>query len=685
MVRKKTARDLAKHIPAELIEVPNWVTWSEVITTSGSKTKKPHGSVLDPSHRYPFERLFDYVCSDRRGIGFCTTGKVIIDGSLLLAFDIDACRNPQTGDISPWAMEIIEHYKRGFCEITPSGTGLRMILLVKNPPQSLPVIKIPTSAPDGVDKTPEIQIFGFGSAQYFTVSGNRLDGTSLEIPTVENLLWIQDKYHVCEIETIDSVSLPVGKGKPPNRSLIVKRVLKNKDGKLLMDGDWSDIGVKSASEAWWRLLRMALKAASNHGEQAVDFLLAETAFGRGEVDSKDPDRYTRRNWVSKDLFRIAGKTNEDGIGSSAFLDGFDPLQWSPPKKKIQTKRILQAADFDKICGSTEMLVYGVLPSQGLAQFFGDPSSGKTPFALSLALHVALGMNWFGHEMEKPGSVIYMIGEDMTGIRDRMNAQLKSLKPDVNLSDIPFYATLEPARLVEMANSKSWIGEIKQICNNDPVSLVVIDTQNRNFGPGNENSTEDMTLFVNSIDTIRKHLKCCVLLVHHVGLQDKDRARGSSVLSGALDAQFEIKRDGDLVMAICHKAKNWAEPKTIRGFLVVEDLGLDRKNRMMTAITLSDKPSKSNINAFVDGEDVEINALVKAIQLSDGERVSQSEICNITAMSRKQLRIKLKYLVEAGLIEVDTNSKGTVYSFTEWGMVNFFPNNKPKDKEEDLFL
>jgi len=682
MTRKITAKNLARHIPSALIAIDNWNTWSMSQTRGGKPTKKPDGSVLDPANRFPFLALADVTMDKHRGVGFVLTDGVFVKKHRLLSFDVDACRDPKTGTLSTWASELCDRYDT-FTEITPSGTGLRLWLLVKNPPQSLPVIKIHHPAPGGVNKTPEIQIFGFGSAQYVTVTGDRLPDSEPEILTVDDLDWFMQQFEVHEIEASTETRLPEGTGNAPSRDEIHAVVQRDPQGKKLAKGEWSENGVESASEGWWRLEQIVCRAANNHGSAAVDYLLNDTAFGAGQVDSKDPDRYTRRSWVERDFARVIGKTI--GASNHVFDDEFDAYTWQPPRKPKRGSRVLQAADFDAECGETEMLVYGLFPARGLAQLFGEPSCGKTPFALSIALHVALGKDWFGYDMERPGAAVYMIGEDMTGVRDRMRGQLDALSPGHALSDLPFYLTREPGQLIDHEDAKRWIAEIRETVGDDSVSIVVVDTQNRNFGPGNENSTEDMTKFVDGCDLMRRELDCCVLLVHHVGLVDKDRARGSSVLFGALDAQYEVQKDGMSVAMMAHKGKNWAEPRPLRGTLAVAVIGVDMKGRDLTAITLSDKIKTDS--SFVDTTDMELRSLLVCIQLSDGNPISQQELCSACSLTRKQLRTKIKAAVSHGLINITGGRGGSkaTYSITERGVANFFPDQDAKQADIDELL
>jgi hypothetical protein len=683
MAKKRTARDLAKLLPSVLVELDRWIPWSLSQTKGGKPTKKPDGSILDPANRFPFLALADAVVNKNRGIGFVFTGGVLIRGHRLLSFDIDACRDPATGAISPWAQGIVDHYHT-FTEITPSGTGLRLWLLVKNPPESLPVIKIPHPAPSGVDKKPEIQVFGFGSAQYVTTTGDKLHKCST-IKRIKELDWFVEEFGVSSLETsIIDTELPHGSGTAPTLDEIDAVVQRDPQGKMLVEGDWENVGVESASEGWWRLGQIVCRAAKNHGSAAVDYLLGRTAYGAGAVDSKDPDRYTRRSWVERDLSRIVGKTIDSS--GSAFRDGFDAAAWQPPRRPKQGSRVLQAADFDAECGPTECLVYNLLPARGLGQIFGEPSCGKTPFALSLAMHVALGKDWFGSEMERPGAAVYMVGEDMTGIRDRMNGELKALSPGTKLQDIPFYLTKEPGRLIDHDDAKRWVEEIREITQQrtDSVSLLVVDTQNRNFGPGNENSTEDMTKFVDGCDMIRRELDCCVLCVHHVGLHDKDRGRGSSVMYGALDVVFEVQRENMAVVLLPHKHKNWAAPKPLRGTLVVVDIDTDMKGRPITAITLSERTQSS---AFIDMTDQHLKLIVTCIQLAAGDALTQQDICSACGLTRKQLRTKLKNLVDAGMVKVTGGRGGSksVYTITDFGVASFFPEQDAEQAEIDELL
>jgi putative DNA primase/helicase len=79
--------------------------------------------------------------------------------------------------------------------------------------------------------------------------------------------------------------------------------------------------------------------------------------------------------------------------------------------------------------------------------------------------------------------------------------------------------------------------IGQVVQKDKIQprIIIIDTLARNFGGGNENSTEDMSQFVAHIDKhLRDRFNATVLLVHHTGHGSAERGRGSRALKAAVD-------------------------------------------------------------------------------------------------------------------------------------------------------
>jgi putative DNA primase/helicase len=54
-------------------------------------------------------------------------GLVLTEDDPYAAGDLDHCRDPQSGEIQPWAQAIVNRLQ-SYTEISPSGTGLRILL-----------------------------------------------------------------------------------------------------------------------------------------------------------------------------------------------------------------------------------------------------------------------------------------------------------------------------------------------------------------------------------------------------------------------------------------------------------------------------------------------------------------------------------------------------------------------------
>jgi len=123
---------IVENIPERLTERPQWVCWR--LEERGDKTTKvPYtpGTLRRASStdlmtwRTFSEALAAYEAGeppyDGLGFMFCSADP-------FAGIDLDDCRDPESGEISPWAEEIISSVKEGYVEISPSGTGIHAIV-----------------------------------------------------------------------------------------------------------------------------------------------------------------------------------------------------------------------------------------------------------------------------------------------------------------------------------------------------------------------------------------------------------------------------------------------------------------------------------------------------------------------------------------------------------------------------
>ena len=87
------------------------------------------------------------------------------------------------------------------------------------------------------------------------------------------------------------------------------------------------------------------------------------------------------------------------------------------------------------------------------------------------------------------------------------------------------------------------------------AVVFIDTMHRNM-VGDENKSDDMAKFFKCIELLIAKLGCAIVIVHHSGHGDKSRARGSSSIKAAMDAEFCVTKEGMTSVLSCTKSKDF---------------------------------------------------------------------------------------------------------------------------------
>jgi primase-polymerase (primpol)-like protein len=123
---------LAENIPKELTERPQWVCW-RYEARGGKKSKVPYtpGTLRRASStdlmtwRTFSEALAAYERAEPPydGVGF-----VFSSADPFAGIDLDGCRDPESGVIEPWADKIIADASEGYVEVSPSGTGVHIIV-----------------------------------------------------------------------------------------------------------------------------------------------------------------------------------------------------------------------------------------------------------------------------------------------------------------------------------------------------------------------------------------------------------------------------------------------------------------------------------------------------------------------------------------------------------------------------
>jgi len=329
------------------------------------------------------------------------------------------------------------------------------------------------------------------------------------------------------------------------------------------------------------------------------------------------------------------------------------------------KKLLASKDFRFVRANelslhhVNWLIYGYIEAGKVALFFGAPASFKSFVVIDMGLSIAAGKDWHGHKVNQ-GSVLYICGEGQSGINKRIMAWEKLH----NQSTDNFFVSSSPVQILSEESRTKIEKEAKRISDiaQDP-KLIIIDTLNRNFGDGDENSTADMTKFIKGIDQLSRSLNCAIIIVHHSGLNDANRGRGSSALLGAMDFAYSCKANGlpgnKLITLSPTKTKDHipSEPKVFEPLDI--QIGMDNDGNPISSVALDETSMPATSNKLSKRSSIAFDALKAAIANGDSseeswkvEAYAQSISQSGTPESnRKSFSRAKKQLLDHGLVDV----------------------------------
>ncbi len=161
---------IADAIPGALRDRKCWLVWKSIPSPNGGKPMKvPYAATnpkrkidhTDPAHWVAFdEALSTYEDGVVSGVGFAL-------GDGRAGVDLDDCRDPETGAITPEAQRIIDELN-SYTEVSPSGTGVKVFLYMGADPQD-PSTWLETETRAGLEV--------YTGGRYFATTGHHVGGT----------------------------------------------------------------------------------------------------------------------------------------------------------------------------------------------------------------------------------------------------------------------------------------------------------------------------------------------------------------------------------------------------------------------------------------------------------------------------------------------------------------------------
>lgn len=316
----------SEDIPPLLRERSQWVLHQDKVPYQPENPNQ-RADKTNSEHWSDFETAVSAAANNEEidGIGFVVTAEDKIVG-----FDLDHCRDPETGEIEPWARDIAGTLDTYF-EVSPSGTGLRGFAIGK--------------LPEGRRRRGGVEIYD--EAWYFTVTGNHLDGTPKRVKKrPQEIHWVHEEY-LAEDETPSESNGTPSEPVDLTDQELVELIRDSKQAEKferLWQGDTS--GYKSPSEADLALCAI-LAFWTRCDEDRIDRLFRKSGLYRKKWNRDDYRERTIQKAVENrsEVYEPSSGTSEGGDGDAT--DAIDAkseiLNGGGGADQKQTDRLLDLA------------------------------------------------------------------------------------------------------------------------------------------------------------------------------------------------------------------------------------------------------------------------------------------------------------------------------------------------------
>jgi hypothetical protein len=310
-----------------------------------------------------------------------------------------------------------------------------------------------------------------------------------------------------------------------------------------------------------------------------------------------------------DKLEMGQNAAAERIGAKAIIppiEGMDANYYTTLLgEKAEPGWLIPADEFCSQPAPLRWLIRKWVQRDALIMVHGPSGSGKTYVVLDWCLRIAGGLDsWCGQKVRN-GTVVYLAGEGHFGLRARIAAWkqhhgVKNLDMFLSSSGCDLNTSAGYQRVVDHVRSL----EVKP-------SLIVVDTLHR-FLLGDENSAQDAKTMLDACAALMEEFGCSVLLIHHTGLSDEHRARGSSAWRGALDIEINIMpgRKGEPFQVCQRKMKDDEEqdPINLRLLPVPIDGWLDEDGNQVSSCVVVQSDEAPEKHEKVDAKLAEFRKL-----------------------------------------------------------------------------
>jgi hypothetical protein len=552
-----------------LADRPHWVIWRWTDPVPGRKPDKPlyraadpwrHASTQDPASWDSFAAAMGAIAAgEADGAGY-----VLRDDADHLFLDLDDCRDPASGALAGWAERLVEEAD-SYTEVTPSGRGLRIIGM--NEGLSAPIHRR-VAMPEGGS----VEIF-HRCPRYVTVSGQRLAGTPDRLRPICDLA--ADLLLLAQPDT-PGASQPQGSAPPRHnpdaaaRPEDIAAALAGIPNPDLPWEEWSRIGMavwraSAGSPEGLAAWRAWSAKSGKHRDAACDerwrhwFRSPPGRIGFGSLHHMA--QQANPLWVKPSLLSpvfpaAARQTGAEAVSTDWEGDRRQPDFARPSGAQNPPTARLVATPFDPADLATlgpREWVYGQFLIRRFVSVLGAPGgTGKTAYAVAVALSVALGRPLVEEPVHSPGPVwLYNLEDPRDELLRRVQAAL--IAHDIPPGDLQGRLYLDSGReqpliLATRLHDGSTVATplvealIAELTRRQ-VRLLIVDPFVKSHRL-EENRNEQVDFAATLWSRVADAAGCAILLVHHFrkgGIAgDADAFRGASALIDAARAAVTLR-------------------------------------------------------------------------------------------------------------------------------------------------
>ena len=262
------------------------------------------------------------------------------------------------------------------------------------------------------------------------------------------------------------------------------------------------------------------------------------------------------------------------------------------------------------------LIEGFLPANSYAMMFGEPGTFKTFLALDMALSIASGGEGLGLDICWPnidamGPVLFAAGEGRSDITRRVQAWAKRHNWGNKTGN---FVLADPVPMVN-EEYQPFIDGAKAM--HPEYKLVVLDTLGRSMAGLNENSQEHASAFTNLVEDLQYNLGAAVLVLHHTGLTEKHRGRGSSVFGADCDTIIRLDRHGkdkivSMTMTKQKDAQEWERKKYVRMETVIVSTDPFVDSLVAAKLAEGERPKGDKFHPTADDTDANLEIVADVV-------------------------------------------------------------------------